>query len=429
MDDTELTEFEIIEVEAVKAVPAGANGFPHLIMKGLPDPVAKADGESWGPAHGAFTGTHSHAHAANDTQGDDETHEHSHSHDGDGDHGHAHSAGKSVPAWHSPAALLVRLAQENQDTPREALFKAVNADGQVDEQADIDGGQQAIALIAKLIGYEAAELAAGDLDEIRDIGLLCEAASTLKWWLRGEQAGQVAACGCAPDCSCCMGVVMASTDGPPDADELAKSDLSAKELNDLPDNAFAYIEPGGTKDSDGKTTPRKLRHFAIHDKTHADNAASRIAQGAKFGDKAKGNVEAAQKRFGESDTSKSAVAEPEGTMQTGGEGTGSLEKAVESAVAKATAPLVELQKELEGLVAKAKALPVPGGPVISTVRAGAQAQGNGYWLAKAAYYRAQAEQHSDRQTADGYRQLARDAEASAATGKPAPAGTPAPSPA
>ncbi|HWU23651.1 MAG TPA: XkdF-like putative serine protease domain-containing protein [Nocardioides sp.] len=82
-------------------------------------------------------------------------------------------------------------------------------------------------------------------------------------------------------------------------DEVEKADLSTKDLNDLPDSAFAYIEPGGTKDSEGKTTPRKLRHFAIHDKAHADNAAARIAQGAKFGDKAKAKVEAAQRKFGE----------------------------------------------------------------------------------------------------------------------------------
>lgn len=80
---------------------------------------------------------------------------------------------------------------------------------------------------------------------------------------------------------------------------VGKADLSTADLNDLPDSAFAYIEPGGKKDDEGKTTPRSLRHFAIHDKAHADAAAARIAQGAKFGDKAKAKVEAAQRKFGE----------------------------------------------------------------------------------------------------------------------------------
>ena len=88
--------------------------------------------------------------------------------------------------------------------------------------------------------------------------------------------------------------------------ELAKADLSAKDQNDLPDSAFAYIEPGGKKDAEGKTTPRSLRHFNISDKAHADNAAARIAQGAKFGDEAKSKVEAAQRKFGEKKVSKEA---------------------------------------------------------------------------------------------------------------------------
>jgi hypothetical protein len=87
---------------------------------------------------------------------------------------------------------------------------------------------------------------------------------------------------------------------------VAKADLSAKAQNDLPDSAFAYIESGGKKDAEGKTTPRSLRHFNISDKAHADNAAARIAQGAKFGEEAKPKVEAAQREFGEKKVSKEA---------------------------------------------------------------------------------------------------------------------------
>jgi len=41
---------------------------------------------------------------------------------------------------------------------------------------------------------------------------------------------------------------------------------STKEVNDFPDSSFAYIEPGGKKDSEGKTAPRTLRHFPYKDK-------------------------------------------------------------------------------------------------------------------------------------------------------------------
>jgi hypothetical protein len=310
--------------------------------------------------------------------------------------------------------MLVRLARENRGQAPEALYKAVTVGGAVDEQPDIDGGKQAIALIAKLIGYEADELASGDFGEIRDIGMLCDAASTLKWWVQGEQASQedqAPGCGCPPGCECCMGVVMASTD----EDEAAKAKLSTADINDLPDSAFAYIEPGGTKDANGKTTPRSKRHFPVHDKAHADNAAARIAQGAEFGDKAKAKVEAAQRKFGESsDTSKSTVAEGEAGVQTEPEGTGGLSKAVEDAVTKATGPLAEAIKGLTERVAKVERLPVSGGPVLSAVRASARATGGDDWAAKAAYYREMAETVTDRQSADGYRRLAREADAKAA---------------
>jgi HK97 family phage prohead protease len=93
------------------------------------------------------------------------------------------------------------------------------------------------------------------------------------------------------------------------ADLETRADMSAADINDLSDDQFAYIEPGGTKDDSGKTTPRSLRHFPIHDKAHADNAAVRIAQGAKFGAEALPKVKAAQKKFG-SDTESKAAARP-----------------------------------------------------------------------------------------------------------------------
>lgn len=59
---------------------------------------------------------------------------------------------------------------------------------------------------------------------------------------------------------------------------------TTKYKNDLPDSAFMYIEPGGKKDSEGKTTPRSLRHFPYKDANgkidaiHVRNAISRIPQ-------------------------------------------------------------------------------------------------------------------------------------------------------
>ncbi|MGH8984916.1 MAG: hypothetical protein ACRDY6_13720 [Acidimicrobiia bacterium] len=55
-------------------------------------------------------------------------------------------------------------------------------------------------------------------------------------------------------------------------------------INDLPDSSFLYVEPGGSKDSEGKTTPRSLRHFPVKDASgkvdlpHLRNALARIPQ-------------------------------------------------------------------------------------------------------------------------------------------------------
>ena len=69
-----------------------------------------------------------------------------------------------------------------------------------------------------------------------------------------------------------------------DTDTLRAAVWSTAYINDLPDSAFLHVEARGTKDSDGKTTPRSLRHFPYKDASgkvdlpHLRNAISRIPQ-------------------------------------------------------------------------------------------------------------------------------------------------------
>jgi HK97 family phage prohead protease len=77
-----------------------------------------------------------------------------------------------------------------------------------------------------------------------------------------------------------------------------RKQLSTAEMNDLPDSAFAYIQPGGKLDSSGKTVPRSYRHFCIVDAAHVRNALARIGQGAAFGKQALPAVLKAAKKFG-----------------------------------------------------------------------------------------------------------------------------------
>lgn len=59
---------------------------------------------------------------------------------------------------------------------------------------------------------------------------------------------------------------------------------TGKFVDSLPDSSFLYVEPGGQKDSDGRTVPRSKRHFPVRDESgkadlaHVRNAIARIPQ-------------------------------------------------------------------------------------------------------------------------------------------------------
>jgi hypothetical protein len=60
------------------------------------------------------------------------------------------------------------------------------------------------------------------------------------------------------------------------------AEWSTKTINDLPDSSFALVEAGGSKDKEGKTTPRSLRHLPYKDASgkidlpHLRNAMARV---------------------------------------------------------------------------------------------------------------------------------------------------------
>ncbi|MEV0968506.1 hypothetical protein [Microtetraspora glauca] len=85
-----------------------------------------------------------------------------------------------------------------------------------------------------------------------------------------------------------------------------------------------------------------------------------------------------------------------------------LDGLVKAAIAEATKPLEERAKALEAELAKVKATPVPGGPVIRATPTTTPApQGN---AEKATYYRQMADQVQDSAARQGYLQMAADAE-------------------
>jgi uncharacterized protein len=79
-------------------------------------------------------------------------------------------------------------------------------------------------------------------------------------------------------------------------DQKMSDEPGAAAINNLDDSAFAYIEPGGTKDPSGKTVPRSKRHFPVHTEAAVRTALGQ-APGSPFGKQAAISILAAARRF------------------------------------------------------------------------------------------------------------------------------------
>lgn len=421
--DVELTEFEAIDVQSIKGVGQGANGFPILMMKGLA--VAKGSRDcpkcekSYDADHqgsvcencGTDLPDAPASKAADDDKTDCPTCK------GDGrimadkrDCPDCDASGKVTPD------KAKRLATK-------ALVKAI-VGRKVDETPDIAGGTAVLAQIADLIIGEAQELKSGQAGEIADIQQLACAAEMIWCWRTGEES--VAAGSVMPATALMQsaaepwrGVPDIDTTGWPKADaeffELFKVLTLSKAKHSAADRR--KLADAGNALSDGS--------YPIADEEDLKSAAILAQSGHGDVDGAKRLIGRRAKELGVKnpledsggDTSKSQIAEGDTTVDTETQGTGSLSKAVEDAIAKATAPLQKRIETLDAELAKVKAAPVPGGPVLSRNVQVKQPGGvvSEDWAAKAAYYRDMAEQVTDRITADGYRKLAREADEKAKT--------------
>jgi hypothetical protein len=301
---------------------------------------------------------------------------------------------------------------------REIIAKAADRKGNVDEAPDIQGGTEVIAMIADLIIAEATELKAGNAGEICDIQQLACAAEMIWCWRTGEEAVSA-------------GSVMPAT-------ALMQSAMPLEELEGFIKAGLLESAALGftAKDSREFSAAERKKHAAegnaLPDGSYPIPDADALRRAAILARSGHGDVTAAKKLIArrakelgvanplddskDDDASKSEIA-PEGTdVDTVTKGSDDLAKAVADAVAKAVAPLKDELKLVSGELAKVKAQPVPGGPVLSRNVQVKQPDSVARedWAAKAAYYRDMAEQVTDRVTADGYRKLAREADAKAA---------------
>ena len=348
--DVELTEFIELDVKSIKGVKTGANGFPPLLMKGIAEPGAAAET----PAEPAA----------------------------------------EAPEFDREAAV--------------ALVKAI-VGRKVDESPDIAGGTAVLAQIADLIIAEAQELKAGNAGEICDIQQLACAAEMIWCWRTGEEA--VASGSVQPATA-----LMQSVQFEGSADEFAAY---------IKEAVVKYRDVAKAKHSADDRRKLAEQGNALSDGSYPIADEEDLKSAAILAQSGHGDVDGAKRLIGRrakelgvknpldngSDTAKSQIA-PEGTsVDTVTQDTGGLAKAVEEAVAKATQPLVKEIADLKSArdldraeLAKVKATPVPGGPVMSVTRPARAAEDD--HAVKALRYERQAETLADPREADLYRQLA-----------------------
>jgi len=101
---------------------------------------------------------------------------------------------------------------------------------------------------------------------------------------------------------------------------MQKAKMSTRERNDLPDSAFAYIEPGGEKDDTGRTKPRSKRKLPIHNESHVRNAIARFSQtefhSASAKKSAARKIMRAARKYDVEVSSDSAVAQAAGSSKS-----------------------------------------------------------------------------------------------------------------
>lgn len=152
-----------------------------------------------------------------------------------------------------------------------------------------------------------------------------------------------------------------------------KAQWTTAYMNDLPDSSFLYIEPGGTKDDQGKTTPRSKRHFPVKDKQgnvdkpHVKDALGRIPQSTLPADVKEKCLTKAQdlaKKNGiEVSTDKLELVAGQQVPDTETIVKAAVEQALAAQQATTTKAIAELTERIEKLTNT----PRPGGPVARAV--------------------------------------------------------------
>jgi hypothetical protein len=250
-----------------------------------------------------------------------------------------------------------------------SLTKADDAGGGSDESGDIASADQAIAVIARLIISEAESLAQGNLNEACDISMLLEAVRSLTWFKQRE-----------------------------DDEQSGDADMA---LADQPDTTKTDSEPAG-QEAASDAAPAAAPGPEGEPATPETSAPAEEQQTADEGQQAE---------TGEGTTEADEASEPEAVTKA------VVAELVKAAVAEATTASEERTKTLEAELAKAnaaieefRAMPTPGGPALTRTAAQQALARNGdadRMRHEAAQLMTKADQVSDRDLREGYRERAK----------------------
>lgn len=319
-------------------------------------------------------------------------------------------------------ALLADLASLGFD-PEITKAEGDAGDAGAPPAQDVADAKSAIAILGKLIVSEAKSLAVGNLNEACDISLLLQAVNSLKWFINAENREPIDADGDEinladePDLGKGGGAKNGGNLAPPfkkkakaggdDADDDSGDDSDAQDGDESGDDASDDEEP---KKAAPKKSAAKTKADAT-DEPAREGASEPLLTKAEAVDIVKTAVAAALAADAPADQTPPAL-EPETVTKA------ELEDLVKTAVAEARSADEERIKALTADLAKAsgdieaiKAMPIPGGPVLTRTAAqqGEATKSDAHLLrAQADELLAKADAFSaNRDLAQGYRDRAR----------------------
>lgn len=248
-----------------------------------------------------------------------------------------------------------------------SLTKADDGDG--GEGGDIASADQAIAVIARLIISEAESLAQGNLNEACDISILLDAVRSLKWFKEAEQYEE-------------QQMAAIKSDSP----------TETAETTEAAPTAAAETAEGSSAEADTSETSAPAEEQQTAD-------------------------EGQQAAAGENPETSDTDGAPQGDAESEAVTKAVVAELVKAAVAEATTASEERTKTLEAELAKAnaaieefRAMPAPGGPALTrTAAQQTQAKNSDAdrMRAEAKALMVKADQVSDRDLRDGYRDRAK----------------------